>query len=68
MKFVRWLWSDPDTMRPVGGTFDLTDQEAHELFVREINPEDQKIVTASSLPSKVSQWERLAFIICIARQ
>jgi len=55
-------------MRPVGGTFDLTDQEAHELFVREINPEDQKIVTASSLPSKVSQWERLAFIICIARQ
>ena len=38
MKFVRWLWSDTETMGPVGGTFDLTDQEAHEWFVREINP------------------------------
>ena len=38
IKFVRWLWSDPDTMEPVGGAFDLTDQEAHEWFVREINP------------------------------
>jgi len=38
MKFVRWLWNDPETMRPVGGAFDLTDQEAHEWFTREINP------------------------------
>jgi len=38
MKFVRWLWSDPETMEPVGGAFDLTDQQAHEWFVREINP------------------------------
>ncbi len=38
MKFVRWLWSDPDTMRPVGGAFDLTDQQAHEWFTRKINP------------------------------
>lgn len=38
MKFVRWLWSDPETMEPVGGVFDLTDQQAHEWFTREINP------------------------------
>lgn len=38
MKFVRWLWSDPETMGPVGGAFDLTDQQAHEWFTREINP------------------------------
>jgi RimJ/RimL family protein N-acetyltransferase len=38
MKFIRWLWSDPETMRPVGNAFDLTDQEAHEWFVRSINP------------------------------
>ncbi len=38
MKFIRWLWSDPETMKPVGGVFDLTNQEAHEWFVREINP------------------------------
>ena len=38
MKFVRWLWSDPETMRPVGNAFNLTDQEAHEWFVREISP------------------------------
>jgi len=38
MEFVRWLWSDPDTMRPVGGAFDLTDQQAHEWFTRKINP------------------------------
>ncbi len=38
MKFIRWLWSDPETMKPVGGPFDLTDQEAHEWFVRGINP------------------------------
>ncbi len=38
MEFVRWLWSDPDTMRPVGGAFGLTDQQAHEWFTREINP------------------------------
>jgi len=38
MKFIRWLWNDSETMRPVGGAFDLTDQEAHEWFVREINP------------------------------
>ncbi len=38
MKFIRWLWSDPETMRPVGKAFDLTDQEAHEWFLRSINP------------------------------
>ncbi|MBA7581352.1 hypothetical protein ES708_23254 [subsurface metagenome] len=38
MEFVRWLWSDPDTMRPVGGAFDLTDQQAHEWFTRKMNP------------------------------
>ncbi len=38
MKFVHRLWSIPQTMKPVGGAFDLTDQEAHEWFSREINP------------------------------
>lgn len=38
MKFVRWLWSDRKIMKPVGAAFDLTDQEAHEWFVRAINP------------------------------
>ncbi len=38
MKFIRWLWSDPETMSPVGNAFDLTDQEAHEWFLRSINP------------------------------
>ena len=38
MKFIRWLWSDPETMRPVGHAFDLTDQQAHEWFTGAINP------------------------------
>ena len=28
MKFIQWLWSDPETMEPVGGPIILDDQEA----------------------------------------
>ncbi len=38
MKFIRRLWNDAETMKPVGGAFDLTDQQAHEWFTRKINP------------------------------
>ena len=69
MKFIRWLCSDPDTMRPVGNAFDLTDQQAYEWFVRKINPgkpEDCYLLILTKQGQR--QWEKLAFIACIAPQ
>jgi RimJ/RimL family protein N-acetyltransferase len=38
MAFVRWLWADPETMRPVGGPVLLSDEEARRWFARMVDP------------------------------
>jgi RimJ/RimL family protein N-acetyltransferase len=38
MQFIRWLWSDPETMEPVGGPIHLTDDEARRWFAYMIDP------------------------------
>jgi len=38
MPFIRRLWSDPETMRPVGGPVHLTDEQAEDWFARKIDP------------------------------
>jgi RimJ/RimL family protein N-acetyltransferase len=40
MSYIRWLWSDPSTMAPVGGPVHLSDTEAHRWFERMIHPGD----------------------------
>jgi RimJ/RimL family protein N-acetyltransferase len=38
MQFIRWLWSDPETMKPVGGPIYLTAEQAQHWFNRMIKP------------------------------
>ena len=38
MEFVRQLWSDPETMEPVGGPIYLTDDQARYWYARMIDP------------------------------
>ena len=38
LAFIRWLWSDPETMKPVGGPIQLTDEQAQYWFAEIINP------------------------------
>jgi RimJ/RimL family protein N-acetyltransferase len=38
MQFIRWLWSDPETMEPVGGPIHLTDDRAQRWFAKMIDP------------------------------
>lgn len=38
MEFVRWLWSDPETMQPVGGPIHLTVEAARDWFARMVGP------------------------------
>lgn len=38
LAFIRWLWSDPETMKPVGGPIFLTDEQAQYWFAEIINP------------------------------
>ena len=38
MQFIRWLWMDPETMKPVGGPIHLTDDQARRWFTRMIDP------------------------------
>jgi len=38
MAFVRWLWADEETMRPVGGPVRLGDDEARAWFARVVDP------------------------------
>lgn len=38
MPFIRWLWSDLETMKPVGGPIHLTDEQARLWFARMIEP------------------------------
>lgn len=38
MQFIRWLWSDPETMKPVGGPIHLTDDQARRWFAQKIDP------------------------------
>ncbi|MBU0494655.1 MAG: GNAT family N-acetyltransferase [Chloroflexi bacterium] len=38
MAFVRWLWADEETMRPVGGPVLLDDEQAREWFARVVDP------------------------------
>jgi RimJ/RimL family protein N-acetyltransferase len=38
MPIIRDMWSDEDTMRPVGGPVVLTNEEAKDWFARKIDP------------------------------
>ena len=38
LTFIRSLWSDPDTMAPVGGTTEFPESEARDWFVRMVEP------------------------------
>ena len=38
MAFIRWLWSDSETMKPVGGPIQLTDEQAQYWFADITNP------------------------------
>lgn len=38
MSFIRWLWSDPETMEPVGGPIHLTDEQAQDWYAEFIYP------------------------------
>ena len=38
IRFIQWLWSDPETMRPVGGPIPLDDQQARKWFKEKISP------------------------------
>lgn len=38
IRFIRLMWSDEETMRPVGGPVLLTDEQAREWFARKIDP------------------------------
>jgi RimJ/RimL family protein N-acetyltransferase len=38
MQFVRWLWSDPETMAAVGGPIHLTNDQAQRRYARMIDP------------------------------
>lgn len=38
MSFVRWLWSDLDTMAVVGGPIQLTDERASHWYARMVDP------------------------------
>ncbi len=38
MQFIRWLWSDAETMNPVGGPIQLTDNQAQRWFAEMIDP------------------------------
>jgi RimJ/RimL family protein N-acetyltransferase len=38
LDFIRWLWSDPETMRPVGGPVELTDEGARRWFAAMVDP------------------------------
>ena len=38
MEYIKWLWSDPATMKEVGGPIELSDEEAEKWYSRMINP------------------------------
>ena len=38
MEYIRWLWSDPETMEPVGGPVHLTDEQARDWYAQKVNP------------------------------
>jgi RimJ/RimL family protein N-acetyltransferase len=38
MQFIRWLWSDSETMGPLGGPIHLTDEQAKRWFTLMIDP------------------------------
>lgn len=38
MQFIRGLWSDPETMQPLGGPVHLTDEQAKRWFTLMIDP------------------------------
>jgi RimJ/RimL family protein N-acetyltransferase len=38
LQFIRKLWTDPDTMAPVGGTVKFSDEKATRWFTRMVDP------------------------------
>lgn len=42
LSFIRRLWSDPETMEPVGGPIELCDADAPDWFARMVDPGSTK--------------------------
>lgn len=38
LAYIRWLWSDPETMAPVGGPVELDKERAVSWYARWVNP------------------------------
>ena len=38
MEYIRWLWGDAETMAPVGGTVELSNDQAKTWFERMVSP------------------------------
>lgn len=38
LPFIQWLWSDPETMKAVGGPFYMSDDQAQRWFAAMIDP------------------------------
>ena len=38
MEYIRWLWSDPETMEPVGGPVHLSKEQARSWYARKVEP------------------------------
>jgi RimJ/RimL family protein N-acetyltransferase len=38
MEYIRWLWSDPETMEPVGGPVLMTEEQARSWYARKVEP------------------------------
>jgi RimJ/RimL family protein N-acetyltransferase len=38
MEYILWLWSDPETMEPVGGPVQMTEDQAQSWYARKVEP------------------------------
>ncbi|MBI5308444.1 MAG: hypothetical protein HZB37_08985 [Planctomycetes bacterium] len=58
LQFIRWLWSDPESMKPVGGPINLTDSQAQEWYVKMIKPGRPTDCYRLIFNEKTSLWEK----------
>ena len=38
LKYIQWLWSDPETMKEVGGPICFSNEQAEKWFAKKISP------------------------------
>ena len=58
LKFIRWLWSDPETMKPVGGPIQLTDEQTQYWFAEIINPGNPSHFYLLIFNERTNRWGR----------